>query len=217
MATSRSRDLRRSAREGIKADVDMHCSRAWTSSRCRESRLEEQYSRHRLSNRHAYQALRGEQNDAAFDIDPNHLMDSASRCGRRSRGAAMKPLCREDCAGLCPICGTNRNERQCDCQVETVDSRCRACVSFVSKTSRGDKALTRISRSKHNHGGTPSRISRSAGRPPEPAAPQAAQLVDAPSAQPAQPPRLPHLRHLPGRRCGRHPLKRSHASDFLWW
>jgi uncharacterized protein len=24
-------------------------------------------------------------------------------------------LCREDCAGLCPVCGGNLNERQCDC------------------------------------------------------------------------------------------------------
>jgi uncharacterized protein len=26
-----------------------------------------------------------------------------------------KPLCREDCAGLCAVCGGNRNERPCDC------------------------------------------------------------------------------------------------------
>jgi uncharacterized protein len=25
------------------------------------------------------------------------------------------PLCREDCAGLCPTCGANRNERDCGC------------------------------------------------------------------------------------------------------
>jgi uncharacterized protein len=24
-------------------------------------------------------------------------------------------LCREDCAGLCPVCGANRNEQDCDC------------------------------------------------------------------------------------------------------
>jgi DUF177 domain-containing protein len=27
----------------------------------------------------------------------------------------VKPLCREDCAGLCPHCGADRNERPCDC------------------------------------------------------------------------------------------------------
>lgn len=30
----------------------------------------------------------------------------------------MKKLCREDCKGLCPRCGTNLNERQCNCHLE---------------------------------------------------------------------------------------------------
>lgn len=35
----------------------------------------------------------------------------------------MKPLCREDCAGLCPQCGTNLNESRCDCRPAEVDPR----------------------------------------------------------------------------------------------
>jgi len=27
----------------------------------------------------------------------------------------LAPLCREDCAGLCPTCGANRNTETCDC------------------------------------------------------------------------------------------------------
>jgi uncharacterized protein len=34
-----------------------------------------------------------------------------------------KPVCREDCAGLCPICGANHNETQCDCKTEDIDPR----------------------------------------------------------------------------------------------
>ena len=33
-----------------------------------------------------------------------------------------KRLCREDCAGLCPQCGANRNEAACDCAKNTGDS-----------------------------------------------------------------------------------------------
>jgi uncharacterized protein len=33
------------------------------------------------------------------------------------------PLCREDCAGLCPECGANRNEAPCACAAEIVDPR----------------------------------------------------------------------------------------------
>lgn len=32
----------------------------------------------------------------------------------------LAPLCRQDCAGLCPHCGVNRNESRCSCE-ETSD------------------------------------------------------------------------------------------------
>ena len=35
----------------------------------------------------------------------------------------VKVLCRTDCAGLCPHCGTNWNEASCDCEPPTGDSR----------------------------------------------------------------------------------------------
>ncbi len=31
----------------------------------------------------------------------------------------MKILCKEDCAGLCPICGKNLNKEKCSCKKET--------------------------------------------------------------------------------------------------
>ncbi len=35
----------------------------------------------------------------------------------------MKPLCRDDCRGLCPACGSNRNLGACACPVRTPDPR----------------------------------------------------------------------------------------------
>lgn len=35
----------------------------------------------------------------------------------------LKPLCSEDCKGLCPICGTDLNRSQCSCVKEKTDSR----------------------------------------------------------------------------------------------
>jgi DUF177 domain-containing protein len=35
----------------------------------------------------------------------------------------MKPLCREDCKGLCPVCGVNRNQEMCQCQHAWEDPR----------------------------------------------------------------------------------------------
>ena len=31
----------------------------------------------------------------------------------------MQPLCRDDCPGLCPICGIDRTEKECTCEEET--------------------------------------------------------------------------------------------------
>ena len=35
----------------------------------------------------------------------------------------LRALCKEDCLGLCPVCGSNRNESTCDCQTTPVDPR----------------------------------------------------------------------------------------------
>jgi uncharacterized protein len=38
-------------------------------------------------------------------------------------GLPQKVLCREDCAGLCPTCGSNLNLGKCECKNEEADSR----------------------------------------------------------------------------------------------
>ena len=35
----------------------------------------------------------------------------------------IKPLCSEECKGLCPHCGINRNEISCNCYLDFVDDR----------------------------------------------------------------------------------------------
>ena len=42
----------------------------------------------------------------------------------------LAPLCTEDCAGLCPSCGADRNETQCDCRVDDTDPRWAALRSL---------------------------------------------------------------------------------------
>ena len=45
-------------------------------------------------------------------------------------GLPMKPLCREDCRGLCPNCGTDWNVASCACDEKTVDPRLEALKNF---------------------------------------------------------------------------------------
>ena len=35
----------------------------------------------------------------------------------------IKPLCSEDCRGICPDCGQNLNQGDCDCETEKLDPR----------------------------------------------------------------------------------------------
>ena len=41
-----------------------------------------------------------------------------------------KILCREDCKGICPYCGANLNEKQCDCK-KPADPRLEALKKFL--------------------------------------------------------------------------------------
>lgn len=45
----------------------------------------------------------------------------------------MKPLCRPECMGLCPVCGVNRNREECECRQEWVDPRL-AALAELKKT-----------------------------------------------------------------------------------
>jgi len=44
----------------------------------------------------------------------------------------MQVLCREDCAGLCPECGADRNARGCVCELGPIDSRWAALARLQS-------------------------------------------------------------------------------------
>ncbi len=51
-----------------------------------------------------------------FTIDEHHVLDLTEALRQCALLAIpMKPLCREDCAGLCPNCGHNLNLGPCDC------------------------------------------------------------------------------------------------------
>ena len=45
----------------------------------------------------------------------------------------MTYLCKEDCKGLCPICGCDRNETECSCQTRQIDPRLAALASLLNR------------------------------------------------------------------------------------
>jgi uncharacterized protein len=51
-------------------------------------------------------------------------------------GLSMKPLCREDCRGLCPSCGANRNLAPCSCAPSSKDPRWAALKTLADRLNR---------------------------------------------------------------------------------
>lgn len=49
----------------------------------------------------------------------------------------MRFLCREDCQGICQICGVNLNSQKCSCSDEKIDARFELLKSLLSK-ERGE-------------------------------------------------------------------------------
>jgi len=69
-----------------------------------------------------------------FTIDEQHILDLSEAMRQYALIAIpMKPLCREDCAGLCPQCGRNLNREQCDCPSQPVDLRWLELTKLVNE------------------------------------------------------------------------------------
>jgi len=67
-----------------------------------------------------------------FTIDERYVLDLTEAIRQYMMLAIpMKPLCHEDCAGLCSRCGHNLNQGPCNCLPQEIDSR----WSELSKTN----------------------------------------------------------------------------------
>ena len=63
------------------------------------------------------------EDEAHVLIDANHELDLTEVLRQYvMTQRPMKPLCRPDCRGLCQICGSNLNEKQCGCRHESSNS-----------------------------------------------------------------------------------------------
>lgn len=49
----------------------------------------------------------------------------------------MRPLCREECKGLCPTCGADLNQGECRCVNETIDPRWAGLAAIRDRLDEG--------------------------------------------------------------------------------
>src|SRR6185503_8978804 len=93
----------------------------------------------------------GEREVTAKDLNTNVYRDDRIDLNEILReqfylALPMKPLCRENCAGLCPQCGMNRNTGTCSCATEIVDPRLaplRGLKQVADLRSAADRKSTR--------------------------------------------------------------------------
>ncbi|HYF83138.1 MAG TPA: DUF177 domain-containing protein [Clostridia bacterium] len=100
-----------------------------TCSRCLESFKEEVqvdssyvFVKEAKDNEEDYYTFKGDK----VDITDLVMGDIASEL-------AMKPLCNKDCKGLCPICGENKNNSDCQCKNEKIDPRMQALSKLLDR------------------------------------------------------------------------------------
>jgi uncharacterized protein len=108
------------------ANVQLECSRCLDSfSIPVEGTLEEEYQPTvDIETGRPVQRAEYEQNDSAFSISASHEVDLTEPVRQALLVALpLKPLCREDCAGLCAECGANLNEGAHSHEPDSADSR----------------------------------------------------------------------------------------------
>ncbi len=60
----------------------------------------------------------------SFTVDERNILDLTEATRQYTLLATpMKPLCQEDCVGLCPTCGQNLNQAPCNCPSQPADPR----------------------------------------------------------------------------------------------
>lgn len=69
----------------------------------------------------------------------DHVLDFAEMLREQFYLAMpMRPLCQEDCKGLCPHCGTNLNTATCACDVRWQDPRLAGLQSLLRPAGRAE-------------------------------------------------------------------------------
>ena len=48
----------------------------------------------------------------------------------------MQLVCSEDCKGICPVCGSNRNVSGCECKEQVVDERLAGLAKLLQERDR---------------------------------------------------------------------------------
>jgi uncharacterized protein len=113
----------------INVDVEITAQVERTCSRCLESFREE------VQANSTYLFMKEAKDDTEdYYIYNNEKVDITEMViGDIAAKLAMKPLCKEDCKGLCSICGKNKNNIDCQCKSAEIDPRMQALSKLLDR------------------------------------------------------------------------------------
>lgn len=86
---------------------------------------------------HFVKELNPEEQDEYYLYEKDTIDLTEPVLGELALALDMKPLCSEDCAGLCHVCGKNLNHESCDCDKEKIDPRFAALSKFFDTDQGG--------------------------------------------------------------------------------
>jgi len=111
------------AKGELETDVELTCGRCLSPFKCPlKINLEEEY--YPTADVDTGAPLAAPDEPGSFTIDENHILDLTEAVRQYALLAIpMKPLCKENCAGLCPFCGQNLNRGPCGCPLKSADPR----------------------------------------------------------------------------------------------
>jgi uncharacterized protein len=119
---------------GVKTTLELPCSR------CLEAFLSPVDAPFDLRYQpYAPETSEGEREIQEDDLTTSYYENDAIDLGQLMReqfylALPMKPLCRDECRGLCPVCGTNLNRGTCECKREWEDPRLAVLKKLKLKT-----------------------------------------------------------------------------------
>ncbi len=107
----------------LETDVELTCSRCLSPfRRSLKMNIEDEY--YPTTDVDTGVAIAVPDEPGCFTIDGNHILDLTEAVRQYALLAIpMKPLCKENCAGLCPFCGQNFNRGPCGCPPRVADPR----------------------------------------------------------------------------------------------
>ncbi|MBI4302793.1 MAG: DUF177 domain-containing protein [Chloroflexi bacterium] len=107
----------------LHTEVELTCSRCLCFFNCQLTlRIEDVY--YPTINVLTGASLSSPEEPGSLTIDENNILDLSEAIRQYALLATpMKPLCRDDCEGLCPTCGCNLNQESCKCLPGQVDPR----------------------------------------------------------------------------------------------